>query len=92
MSTPGDDRSAEGDDLLKRFTNALDCCGTCAGGVLARHVRERMAQAWDEAVSHISKVAMVGSAGLNDECFEGNPYAPTQPAATTASDEQPGGA
>lgn len=44
------EQADESDDLLSRFTNALDCCGTCAGGVLARHVRESKAQELRDAV------------------------------------------
>ena len=30
----------EGDNIVQRIVNAWDCCGTCAGGVLARYVAE----------------------------------------------------
>ena len=45
--------SAEQDEaaaFIRSLVGAWDCCATCAGGVLLRHDRERMAQAWDEAV------------------------------------------
>jgi hypothetical protein len=29
--------------IVQRIVNAWDCCGTCAGGVLAAHVREARA-------------------------------------------------
>lgn len=48
MST---EREAEKDGLLTRFTNALDCCGTCAGGVLAQYVREAKAEALRETAN-----------------------------------------
>lgn len=45
---------------------------------LAAHVSaaetKARGEAWDEAVAHVARVARVGSDGLNDECFEGNPY------------------
>ena len=30
----------EGADVVQKIVNAWDCCGTCAGGVLAAHVRK----------------------------------------------------
>jgi hypothetical protein len=45
-------------DLLTEFQNALDCCGTCAGGVLARHVEAAQAEALSEAAHAL------GDAGL----------------------------
>ena len=35
-------------EFIRALIGAWDCCGTCAGGVLLRRDRERMAAAWDE--------------------------------------------
>lgn len=43
-------------DLLEDFTNALDCCGTCAGGVLARHTERAVNEALTEAAIQMSGV------------------------------------
>jgi hypothetical protein len=37
--------SPEGANVVQRIVNAWDCCGTCAGGVLAVHVREAIESA-----------------------------------------------
>lgn len=46
MSRPEQGREAV--EFIKRLVGAWDCCGTCAGGVLAAHDRSVAAQAWDE--------------------------------------------
>ena len=35
----------EGANVVQRIVNAWDCCGTCAGGVLAAYVREQVENA-----------------------------------------------
>lgn len=51
--------------FIRALVGAWDCCATCAGGVLLRHDRERMAQAWDEGHATC----------CDDRCFsDGNPY------------------
>ena len=69
-------QSAENDapNLLRSFTNALDCCGTCAGGVLAQYVRERMADVWDEGFWHCQETRHTGRSA-------DNPYRPVPPEA-----------
>lgn len=50
------DTQPETVDIVQHIVNAWDCCGTCAGGVLAEHVRTAVqqaeqrgaARAWDE--------------------------------------------
>jgi hypothetical protein len=62
-------------DLLARFTAALDCCGTCAGGVLAQHTRAREAAAWFEGYA---KGNLDGYFGTRDERAK-SPYADLDP-------------
>lgn len=57
--------------LLKEFTNALDCCGTCAGGVLNRYRAEAWDQGYEAAAPEYVRTA-----------YRGNPYRPTAPEAT----------
>ncbi|MAE64136.1 MAG: hypothetical protein CMJ18_07655 [Phycisphaeraceae bacterium] len=46
-------------ELLRDFNNALDCCGTCAGGVLNRHVTDRLAAVTARAEAAEAKVARI---------------------------------
>lgn len=43
------ERRDEAVDFIKRLVGAWDCCGTCAGGVLAAHDAEVAARALREA-------------------------------------------
>lgn len=38
----------EGVAFIRSLLGAWDCCGTCAGGVLLKRERQRMALAFDE--------------------------------------------
>lgn len=35
-------------NIVQRIVNAWDCCGTCAGGILAAELAAAAAKAWDE--------------------------------------------
>ncbi len=59
----------EGMDVVQRIVNAWDCCGTCAGGVLAAHT----AQAVREALGAVAARLMqqdTGDEGEHAECYE----------------------
>jgi hypothetical protein len=44
-------------NVIQRIVNAWDCCGTCAGGILAQHVAARVAEAVDrERAAWVAKV------------------------------------
>ena len=40
-------------NIVKQVVNAWDCCGTCAGGVMAQHTRERIDAALEDAAQAI---------------------------------------
>lgn len=44
-------------DFIRRLVGAWDCCGTCAGGLLAEHDRQRNAALLAEVESIRAKVA-----------------------------------
>jgi hypothetical protein len=43
-----DNDAPRGAEFIRKLLGAWDCCGICAGGVLARYDRQIKAQAWDE--------------------------------------------
>ena len=44
-ASTGTSEDVEAPNIVQRIVNAWDCCGTCAGGVLARYVADREAAA-----------------------------------------------
>jgi hypothetical protein len=47
-----------GADFIRSLFGAWDCCGTCAGGVLARHDREVRARALRDAADQLDRDGM----------------------------------
>lgn len=56
-------------NVVKRVINAWDCCGTCAGGVLAQHVREQIDAALEAAAVQVMQ-ADTGDEGEWAETYE----------------------
>jgi hypothetical protein len=53
MTAP--DPTAGEPNIVQRIVNAWDCCGTCAGGVLARHMADQKAAARTEERERIAQ-------------------------------------
>ena len=52
------------DNIVRRIVNAWDCCGTCAGGVLARYVAERERSAGALALHPLTDTERASLRGL----------------------------
>lgn len=60
-ASTGTSEDVEAPNVIQRIVNAWDCCGTCAGGVLARHVADREAAARAEANQRADTAFLVGA-------------------------------